>query len=398
MRPLEGLRVLDLSRVLAGPHCGRLLSDLGADVIKVEPPDGDLLRFYEPRRHSLSFYFTQHNAGKRNVSLDLSRREGVEIVAGLAERSDILLENFRPGVLERLGLGAPLLCARQPRLVYASINGFGATSPEANRRAYANVIHARMGLLEREARNGGRPVQALGWNAADVTSGLHALIAILAALSQRERTGRGQHVEVAMLDAMLSADDVAVYLANGLESMAPPGDAIFEVDGGLLFVAGAAGMSVPLLFRAMGRADLAQDPRFATAAARVENRAALHAVVAGWLASFADLEAAERALEAGGIAATRVHSTAEALRLPEVEARGIVQELDDRGGGTVRVIDSPWRFSDAETGVHGVAAYRGEHNREVLREVLALDDARIDALEAMGVLSGRKAEKDRKPR
>jgi CoA:oxalate CoA-transferase len=389
MRPLAGLRVLDLSRVLAGPHCGRLLSDLGADVIKVEPPDGDLLRFYEPRRHSLSFYFTQHNAGKRNVSLDLARPEGVEIVAGLAARSDVLLENFRPGVLARLGLGAPLLLERQPRLVYASINGFGEKSPEAGRRAYANVIHARMGLLEREARNAGRPAQALGWNAADVTAGLHALIAILAALSQRERTGRGQHVEVAMLDAMLSADDVAVYLANGQEAVAPPGDAVFDVGGAKLFVAGAVGMSAPLLFGAMGRPELARDPRFGTPAARTENRDALHAVVAGWLAAFPDLEAADRALAAAGVAATRVYSTAEALRLPEVAARGILRALDDRGGGTVRVVDSPWRFSESESGVHGVAAYRGEHNREVLREVLALDDARIDALEAKGVLSGR---------
>lgn len=389
MRPLEGLRVLDLSRVLAGPHCGRLLSDLGADVIKLEPPEGDLLRFYEPRRHSLSFYFTQHNAGKRNVSLDLSRPEGVELAASLAERCDVLLENFRPGVLARLGLGPETLLARQPRLVYASINGFGAESPEAKRAAYANVIHARMGLLEREARNGGRPPQALGWNAADVTAGLHATIGILAALSQRERTGRGQHVEVAMLDAMLSADDVAVYVANGQETLAPPGDAIFEVGGELLFVAGAVGMSVPRIFTSMGRPELLRDPRFETAAVRAEHRDAIHAIVAGWLAGFPDVESAERALDAGRIASSRVHSTAEALRLPEVEARGLVRSLDDRGGGTVRVIDSPWRFSGAESGVHGSAAYRGEHNADVLRELLGYDAARVAALETEGVLSRR---------
>ncbi len=389
MRPLEGLRVLDLSRVLAGPHCGRLLSDLGADVIKLEPPEGDLLRFYEPRRHSLSFYFTQHNAGKRNVSVDLSRTEGVELAASLAERCDVLLENFRPGVLARLGLGPETLLARQPRLVYASINGFGAESPEAKRAAYANVIHARMGLLEREARSGGRPPQALGWNAADVTAGLHATIGILSALAQRERTGCGQHVEVAMLDAMLAADDVAVYVANGQETLAPPGDAIFEVGGALLFVAGAVGMSVPRIFTAMGRPELLRDPRFESAAARAQHRDAIHAIVAGWLAGFSDLESAERALDAGRIASSRVHSTAEALRLPEVEARGLVRALDDRGGGTVRVIDSPWRFSGAESGVHGSAAYRGEHNRDVLRELLGWDDARIAALEAAGVLSRR---------
>jgi len=389
MRPLDGLRVLDLSRVLAGPHCGRLLSDLGADVVKVEPPEGDLLRFYEPRRHSLSFYFTQHNAGKRDVSVDLSRREGVEIVVALAERCDVVLENFRPGVMDRLGLGYAVLSARNPRIVYASINGFGADSPEARRRAYANVIHARMGLLEREARNAGRPAQALGWNAADVTSGLHALIGILSALQQRERTGRGQNLEVAMLDAMLAADDVAVYLANGQESLDPPGDGVFDVNGAPLFVAGALGMGARAIFRAMGRPELAKDSRFATPAECRHHAETLHAIVAGWLATFPDLETAEEALEAAGIATTRVYSTAEALRLPEVEARGLVRRLDDRGGGTVRVIDSPWRFSDAESGVHGAAPYRGEHNREVLRELLGFDDARLDALEAAGILSAR---------
>lgn len=389
-RPLDGLRVLDLSRVLAGPHCARLLCDLGAEVLKVEPPEGDLLRFYEPRRHSLSVYFTQHNAGKRNLSLDLSQPEGVEIVRELADRSDVLLENFRPGVMARLGLGWDTLSARNPGLVYASISGFGASSPEAGRRAYANVIHARMGLLEREARNAGRPAQALGWNAADVTAGMYALAGILAALHQRGRTGRGQHVEVAMQDAMLSADDVAVYVANGQETLDPPGDAVFEVNGQSLFVAGALGMGARALFRAMERPELAEDARFASPAACRRHGDALHALVGAWLATFPDLAAAEKALEACGIATTRLHSTAEALRLPEVAARGLVRALDDRGGGAVRVIDSPWRFSDAESGVRGVAPYRGEHNRELLREVLGYDDTRIDALEAAGILSARK--------
>lgn len=387
--PLDGLRVLDLSRVLAGPYCGRLLCDLGAEVVKLEPPEGDLLRFYEPRRHSQSFYFTQHNAGKRDVSLDLSRPEGVEIVRALAERSDVVLENFRPGVMERLGLGFAELSARNPRLVFASINGFGAGSPEAGRRAYANVIHARMGLLEREARNAGGPPRAFGWNAADVVAGMHALVGILAALQQRERTGLGQHVEVAMFDAMLSADDVAVYLANGQESLDPPGDAVFTVGGDPLFVAGALGMGARALFRAMGRPELSEDPRFASPASCRRHGDVLKAIVGGWLATFPDLAAAERALSEAGVATTRVHSTAEALRLPEVTERGLLREIDDRGGGRLRVIGPPWRFSGAEVDVRGGAPYRGEHNREVLREVLGFDDARIDALEAAGILSAR---------
>ena len=147
--------------------------------------------------------------------------------------------------------------------------------------------------------------------------------------------------------------------------------------------------SAPLIFRAMGKPELAIDPRFASTAARAENREALRALLGAWLARFADLEIAERALAAAGVTATRVHSTAEALRLPEVETRGIERGLDDRGGGTVPVSDAPWRFLDAEAGVHGVAPYRGEHNRDVLRQLLGFDDERIDALEAAGVLSPR---------
>lgn len=390
MRPLDDLRVLDLSRVLAGPHCGRMLTDLGADVIKVEPPSGDLLRAYQPRRNGIAVYFAQQNIGKRNVCVDLSKPEGVEIVKALAARSDVVLENFRPGVMERMGLGYPTLAAANPGLVYASISGFGAQSPESRRRAYANVIHARAGLLEREARNGSRPVQALGFNAADTYSGLQALIALLAALHQRTRTGRGQHVDIAMFDTMLAVDDAAVYVANGVETVEPPGDAVFDVAGEPLFVAGAVGLAARLLFEAMGRPQLRDDPRFATPAAVRAHRAELHAVVDGWLSHFPDVASAEQALAAAGVASSRVYSTAEALRLPEVAARGMLAAIDDRGGGTVYVTNSPYRFSDAESGVHGVAAHRGEHNRDVLREVLGYDERRIDSLERAGVLVSRK--------
>jgi crotonobetainyl-CoA:carnitine CoA-transferase CaiB-like acyl-CoA transferase len=367
-----------------------MLTDLGADVIKVEPPSGDLLRAYQPRRNGIAVYFAQQNIGKRNVCVDLSKPEGVGIVRALAARSDVLLENFRPGVMERMGLGYPTLAAANPGLVYASISGFGAQSPESRRRAYANVIHARTGLLEREARNGTRPVQPLGFNAADTYSGLQALIALLAALHQRARTGRGQQVEIAMFDTILAVDDAAVYVANGVETLDPPGDAVFDVAGESLFVAGAVGLAARLLFEAMGMPSLRDDPRFATPAAVRVHRDELHALVAAWLGCFPDVASAEHALDTAGIASSRVYSTAEALRLPEVAARGMLVAVDDRGGGTLYVTNSPYRFSDAESGVHGVAASRGEHNRDVLRELLGYDDDRIDALEGAGVLVSRR--------
>ncbi len=390
MRPLDDLRVLDLSRVLAGPHCGRMLADLGADVIKVEPPAGDLLRAYQPRRNGIAVYFAQQNVGKRNVCVDLGKPEGVEIVRELAACSDVLLENFRPGVMERMGLGYETLRARQPRLIYASISGFGSGSPESKRRAYANVIHARAGLLEREARNGAHPVQSIGFNAADTYSGLQALVGLLAALHQRTRTGLGQQIEIAMFDTMLSVDDAAVYVANGVETPDPPGDAVFDVAGEPLFVAGAVGLAARLLFDAMGRPELRFDARFSTPTAVREHRDDLHACVADWLAGFPDLASAERALDAAGVASTRVHSTREALRLPEVSARDMLVAIDDRGGGTMQITNSPYRFSAAESGARGFAAHRGEHNREVLRERLGYDERRLDALEAAGVLVARR--------
>ncbi len=191
MRPLEGLRVLDFSRVLAGPHCGRALADLGADVVKVEPPAGDLTRFATPRRASMSFYFAQQNAGKRNLSLDLTRPEATALLLRLVERADVLLENFRPGVMERLGLGYEAAAAANPRLVYASISGYGQDGPWAQRRAYAVVIHAEMGMTRRSIDHRGGPPANEPFSHADVYAGLECLAGILAALFQRERDGPG---------------------------------------------------------------------------------------------------------------------------------------------------------------------------------------------------------------
>ena len=197
-RPLEGLRVLDLSRVLSGPFCGRALADLGADVVKVEPLDGDMTRFSHPRVNSMSLYYAQQNAGKRNVSMDLRRPEAIELLLRLAETSDILLENFRPGVMEAMGLGYAAVSARNPRIVYGSITGYGQDGPWSDRRAYAVVIHAEMGMLGQSIEHRGGPPRHEPFSHADVYAGLECLAGVLAALYQRERTGRGQHVDVAM--------------------------------------------------------------------------------------------------------------------------------------------------------------------------------------------------------
>jgi crotonobetainyl-CoA:carnitine CoA-transferase CaiB-like acyl-CoA transferase len=397
VRPLEGLRVLDFSRVLAGPHCGRALADLGADVVKVEPPAGDLTRFATPRRASMSFYFAQQNAGKRNVSLDLTRPEATALLLRLVERSDVLLENFRPGVMGRLGLGYDEVAAVNPRLVYASISGYGQDGPWAQRRAYAVVIHAEMGMTRRSVdHRGGAPANE-PFSHADVYAGLECLSGILAALYQRERTGRGQHVDVAMASALLRANEhVQLELADvdpGPEppSLSPGGAPILTTaDGRRITIAGdpVASHSFGLYCRLIGRPELAEDPRFAAVEDRKEHRAELVAELQAWAGRFPDPEALEAECAKVRMALGVVRSVEEAADSDWAVARGAIAEVGDRAGGTIRIPDAAWRFSDAEAGVAGDPAWRGEHNREVLAE-LGLDDTELDRLEADGVLSSR---------
>ena len=390
MRPLQGFRVLDFSRVLAGPHCGRALADLGADVVKVEPPDGDLTRFFHPRRKSMSLYFAQQNAGKRNVSLDLSRPEATDLLLRLAADVDVVLENFRPGVMTRMGLGYDEVAAVNPRCVYASISGYGQTGPWANRRAYAPVIHAEMGMIA--GRLAQRPDAGNDpFSHADVYAGLEAVGGILAALLQRERTGRGQHVDVAMASTLLSVNE---HVHNELES-SPTGRGVapvFETTEGhpvITSVHPADPGAFELLCQAMGRPELLEDPRFATVEERVRHRDEVVAEVQAWVRTFDDLEKLEAALATVRIPLGVVRSVAEVADGEWAKDRGAIAEVSDRGGGTIRIPGPPWRFSDApEVGVAGDPAFRGEHNRAVFGE-LGLSDADLDRLEAEGVLSSR---------
>ena len=222
--PLDGLKVLDLSRVLAGPFAGRMLSDLGADVVKLEPPDGDLTRLWGRKIAGLAGYYVQQNAGKRNICVDLKAPAGVELARRLAGRADILIENFRPGVMARLGLDYDTLAAGNPGLIMLSISGFGADGPESGRAAYAPIIHAETGLVHGQAErtaleNGGDPIRPveLVTSLADTNAGLHGLVAALSALHQRHGTGRGQHIDLAMVDATLVTDDRAHYFLDGVE-------------------------------------------------------------------------------------------------------------------------------------------------------------------------------------
>ena len=395
--PLTGVRVLDLSRVLSGPSCAKALLDLGAEVVKVEPPEGDLTRSAHPRVDGVPVYFAQQNCGKRCVSIDLRTDEGKELALGLIERSDVVVENFRPGVMARLGLGYDVACERNPRVVYCSISGYGQDGPAAGRRAYAPVIHAELGLLELVGRRLGVAPRPEAVSHADLYSGVQAALAITAALYQRGSTGRGQHVDVSMAEVMLQSTEwTAVELAGGEgDSFHVFGGANAPVlrlgDGTVACVPGDPVSTFPAWCKVMGRPDLLEDERFATHGARRANRDALRGELEAFASSVPSFAAFEEVIGRQRMAVGRLRGIRDLLEEPWVEAR---EALVDVGpdGEPLRLPRSPFRFSEAEAGTSGRPAWQGEHNAEVLGEVLGLDAGAVGDLERQGVLVRRPAE------
>jgi len=379
--PLEGVRVLDLSRVLAGPYAARMLSDLGADVVKVEPPEGDVTRNWGKVVAGLSGYYTQQNVGKRNISIDLRRPSAPDLVRELAARADIVIENFRPGVLASYGLAYADLSRAHPRLIMLSISGWGQHGPASGRAAYAAVVHAESGVMARQGsmfRSGPKDVPV---SIADMNAGLHGLSAVLAALFMRERTGRGQHIDIAMADTMLATDD-HVHLALDEESLQRPfASEVWETSFGHVVLAG----DFRFLFReAVAHCGLV-DPT--PAGASLEEKIALRRRVFGeLLASFPDMASLGAALDRANIAWGQVLTTYDAVKSETSQHRNTVAETDDRAGGVRRVIQSPYRFSAAKSGLRGPAPFRGEHNASVLREWLDRSPSQIAQLESAGVL------------
>ena len=387
--PLDGIRVADLSHVLAGPFCTRILCDLGAEVIKIETPEGDLSRRLGRRRGAMSGYYMQQNCGKRNVSIDLKTDAGRALAADLACRCDVVVENFRPGVMDALGLGAATLRERNPRLVYCSISGYGHASPKRSERAFAGVVHAATGIIDRQARAfRQRPVDSV-FAVGDTVTGLQAALAIVAALHLREKTGRGQFIDMAMHDALLALQEAANFVLFG-------GD---ETDFLCAWIYPCAGRNVVIptdprahwqtLAELMGRPELTSDPRFDSYAKREACLAELESLVAAWVAAQPSAEAAVAACHARGLAAAKVQTLGEALASDQTRARSMTIDCDDRSGGHAPVLNSPYRFSDASAGVRGRPAFRGEDNREILTALLGLAREEIAALEASGVLSSR---------
>ena len=396
MRPLDGIRVLDLSRVLSGPSCGKALVDLGADVIKVEPPEGDLTRTAQPRVGGFPAYFAQQNCGKRCVSVDLRVAAGRDVVADLAAASDVVLENFRPGVLDRLGLGYAAVRARNPKVVFCSITGYGQDGPMAGRRAYAPVMHAELGFMEFASRRFATEPRAEAVSHADLYSGLQATIGILAALVQRDATGEGQHVDVAMAEVMLQATEwTAVELAGGtgdlLHIFGSFNAPVLRLrDGTVVHIPGDPVSSFPAWCVAMQRPDLAGDERFASREARHAHRPEMVAVLQEFASTFDRFDDFEGALSTARLAVGEMRPLTDVGTAAWASDREALVDVGE-DGEPLRLPRSPFRFSGASAGTSGRPASQGQHNREVLREVLDMKDEEIDLLEADGVLVSRPA-------
>ena len=378
--PLEGLRVLDFSRVLAGPFAGRMLCDLGAEVVKLEPPEGDVSRGWGQRRAGLSGYYTQQNAGKESLCINLDAPGATALVRRLASEADIVIENFRPGVMARHGLAYQDLSADHPRLIMLSISGFGQDGPESHRAAYAAVLHAEAGFVARQAEQDGRAASDPVLSIADMNAGLHGLVGILSALHLRQRTGRGQHIDIAMLDTMLATDDYANFATDEVPLIRGGGE-VWDASGGPIMIVGDFRTIWKLLVKFHGLVD--PTPADADLATKIRLR---REAVATFFRSFGERKELIAALDHVNLAWGDIRSNVDAFDSPTARARGSLAEVDDRNAGTRRIVQSPYRFSDARSGVRAGAAYRGEHNHDVLARWLDASAEEICQLEVDGIL------------
>ena len=379
--PLAGLKVLDLSRVLAGPFAGRMLCDLGADVVKVEPPDGDITRLWGRVVANLPGYFSQQNAGKRNICIDLRAPGADALVHELVAAADILVENYRPDVMPRLGLGYETLRKINSRLIMLSISGFGQGGPESHRAAYAPIVHAEAGLLHRQAQRGGIPVTDLPLSVADTNAALHGLVGVLSAVIMRKRTGVGQHLDIAMLDATLATDDQVHYALENAEGSGPLANDIWETGAGSILISTDFRLLWKLLTTRLGVKD--PTPEGADLATKIRLR---RATVKARMAALNNLEEVEALMRDLNLAWGQVRDPATLPQQPTLMARGAIVQIDDRNGGTRPIIQSPYRFSAARSGVRGPAAHRGEHNSAVLADWLGKSPGDVAQLIESAVL------------
>jgi crotonobetainyl-CoA:carnitine CoA-transferase CaiB-like acyl-CoA transferase len=381
---LSGLRVLDLSRVLSGPICGRILADMGAEVIKIESPDGDLMRGMRPATNGISHVYAHLNAGKRSVCVDLKHPDGAEVVTRLAERGDVLIENFRPGVAQRLGLGSRSLLDRNPRLIYCSISGWGQDGPWSKKPAYAPMVHAEMGNLSLAAELHGSSIRQEVHHHADTYAGLMASNAILAALVERACSGEGRSLDITMAEVMLYVNE---YASTADDTGPPMIDSFtFEsfglADGTLVTLIGNPRQMLARWAEALGAPALAEDPRFRTAEDIGRNLDAAVAAIQDLMQRVPDATALGRILEPQGLLHAVVRSLDAALETQWSHARGAMAEV----APGIRIPRTPWRRLGQQPEAPTAPGSLGADNEIVLQEWLELDRREITSLAERGVL------------
>ena len=392
--PLAGIRVIELAQIMAGPSCGLLLADMGADVIKVERlPGGDVSRSYSrPSIGGESAAFMMLNRNKRGIAVNLKSPGGLEVMKRLVATADVVTENFRKGTLEKLGLGWDVLQALNPRLVYSVISGFGLTGPDADKGGFDLIAQGFGGLMSITGMPGGPPVKA-GPPLADINAGILAAMGISAALHARHATGRGQLVDTSLMEAAVQQTywQSAIYFATG-ESPGPTGSAhvlaapyqAFPTADGWINVGGANQANWERIAKAIGHEDLIDDPRFRTNGDRMKHLDELTPLIAERMRTRTSAQWI-REFEALDIAVGPINSIGQMLAEPQVAAREMVVEVDHPKAGLTRVLGMPVKFSDTPCAVTRAAPLLGQHTDEVLRSI-GYSGTEIEALRASGAV------------
>jgi crotonobetainyl-CoA:carnitine CoA-transferase CaiB-like acyl-CoA transferase len=392
---LDGIRVLDFSHALAGPFCTLMLADFGASVYKLESPNGgDMGRGWGPPFvGDQSSFFLGLNRGKYGVSIDLKRREGLDLCLRLIDQMDVLVENFRPGAMQRLGLGYQQLAARNPRLVYCSISGYGQAGPSRDEAAMDLIVEASSGFMSITGTEDGEQVRS-GYAVADINAGLFSTIGILTALRARDVTGRGQFVDIAMQDAMISAmsSNYMSYLGS-LKVPRPLGSAFPTVVPYRVFEASDRPFSIAVgseklwvtFCAAIGRADLAADPRFDSNAQRVRNRPELEVILGAVFRERSMADWVER-MRSAGIPCSPVKTFEEVSQDPQAALRNMFPTVECPVVGPHRVTGPAVKLSETPARVGAPAPALGEHTAQVIRDLLGLDAGVVDQLTAEGVV------------
>lgn len=395
-RPLDGITILDLTWILSGPYASMVLCDLGAEVIKVErPPNGDISRTTGPYQNGFSSYYFSVNRGKKSMAMDLRNPEGRSLFLRLAENVDVVMENFTPGTMDRLGIGWEVLSQNNPRLIMASTSGFGQTGPYRDRPALDIIVQAMGGVMSITGEPGGRPVRP-GVSFGDVVAGLYTAIGILAALQERHKSGLGQHVDISMLDCQVSVLENAIsrYFVSGevpkpigtRHPSATPFQAFPTADG---YVVVALGFGVvdqwTLLCSLLETPELIDDPRFNTGPKRTKHHAELEPLLEAAFRRKTTDEWLDLLLEAE-IPSGPIRSIDQVVKDPQVLHRGMIQEMTHRTAGTIPIANTPVRLSRSESGIKGPPADFGEHTAEVLGSLLGVTPDEVAGLVERGVV------------